>query len=107
MRLGVIGLDGYGLVVACHGLIQLPQFFERRAKVVMRLGVIGLDGEGPRDEINGKIVFSRLMGDHTKLMQGDRLIGVGLQYLLIDAFSLRQATRSVVLQSEVYGFLDG
>ena len=44
MRRGEIGLDGDGLVVACHGLIQLPQFFERNAKVVMRPGVIGLDG---------------------------------------------------------------
>ncbi len=47
------------------------------------------------------------MGNNTKQMQGDRLIGVGLYYLLIDAFSLRQATRSVVLHGEVYGFLDG
>ena len=47
------------------------------------------------------------MRDHTKQIQGDRLIGVGLQYLLIDALSLRQATRSVVLHSEVQGVLDG
>ena len=38
MRLGEIGLDGEGLVVAGDGLIQLPQVLERIAKVVMRLG---------------------------------------------------------------------
>jgi hypothetical protein len=44
----------------------------------MRLGVIGLDGKDLRDEINGNVVIPHLMGDHTKQMQGDRLIGVGL-----------------------------
>ena len=46
MRLGVIGLDGEGLVIACCGLIQLAQVMERIAEVAVRLGVIGLDGEG-------------------------------------------------------------
>ena len=67
----------------------------------MRLGEIGLVGECPRDEINGGVVFSHLMGGHTKQMQGNRLIGVGLQYLLINVLGLRQATRSVVLHGEV------
>ncbi len=88
-------------MVAGDGLIQLPQFLECNAKVVVRLGVIGLDGERPHDEINGSVVFSHLVGDHTKQMQGDRLTGVGLQYLLINALSLRQATRSVMLHGEV------
>ena len=51
----------------------------------MRFGVIGIDGDGLVDEIDGGVVVSNLMGDHTKQMQGDRLIGVGLQYLLVDA----------------------
>jgi len=38
-------------------------------------------------------------------VQGNRLIGVGLQYLLIDIFSLRQATRVVVLDGKVDGLL--
>ena len=46
------------------------------------------------------------MGDHTKMMQGDRLIGVGLQYLLIKALGLRQAICRVVLHSKFYGLLD-
>ncbi len=107
MRLGEIGLDGEGLVKAGNGILQLPRFLERKPKVVMCFDVIGLDGEGLRDEIDGNVVFSHLMGDHPKQMQGDRLTGVGLQYLLINAFSLRQATRSVVLQGEVYALLDG
>ncbi len=101
MRLGVIGFDGEGLVIAGDGLVQLPQALERLAEVVMRHGVVGLDGEGLRDETNGNVVFSYLMGNHSKQMQGDRLIRVGLQYLLIDVFSLRQATRVVVLHGEV------
>ena len=72
----------------------------------MRLGEIGLDGEGLGDEINGNIVFSHLMGDHTKQMQGVRLIGVGLQYLLIDGLGLFQAALSVMPQGEVQGLLD-
>ncbi len=107
IRIGVIGLDGEGLVVARDGLVQLPQGLERIAKVGTRRGVIGLDGKGLRDEINGNVVFSHLMGDHTKQMLGDRLIGVDLQYLLINALSLRQTTRRVVLHSEVYGLRDG
>ena len=86
---------------AGHGLVPFPQASERSAKIIMRRDVIGPGGECPRDEINGNIVFSHLMGDHTKQMQGDRLTGIGLQYLLVDALSFRQATRGVVLQSEV------
>ena len=85
MRLDEIGLDGEGLVIACHGLIQPPKVFERVAKVVMRLGVVGLDGEGPGNEFNGDVEFAHLIGDHTKQMQGDRLVRLSLQYLLIDA----------------------
>jgi hypothetical protein len=66
----------------------------------VRLGEIGFEGEGLSDEINGNVIFSNLMGDDTEQMQGDRLIGVGLQYLLIDAFGLGQATRGVVPLSE-------
>jgi hypothetical protein len=39
-------------------------------------------------------------------MQGDGLIGVSLQYLLVNAFCLRQATAIVMLQGEVYSLLD-
>ncbi len=45
MRLGLIGLDGEGLAIAGHGLIQLPQSFERRAKVVVRRRVVWLKAE--------------------------------------------------------------
>ena len=47
------------------------------------------------------------MGGHTKQMQGDRLTGDGLQYLLINTLGLKQAARSVVLHCEIYGLLDG
>jgi hypothetical protein len=40
-------------------------------------------------------------------MQSDRLIGVGLQYLLIDIFSLRQPASLVMLPAKVYRLLDG
>ena len=39
-------------------------------------------------------------------MQGNRLIGVALQYLLIEAFRLRQAALVVMLYGEVYRLLD-
>ncbi len=45
-------------------------------------------------------------GIYQQILQGDRLIGVGFQYLLIDALSLRQAALSMVPQGEVYGFLN-
>ena len=60
-----------------------------------------LDGYCPGDEFNGNVVFSHSMGDHTKMMQGDRLIGVDLQYLLINSLSLRKATRNIVLHGKV------
>ena len=47
------------------------------------------------------------MGDDTKQMQGHRLIGIGLQYLLVNAFGLRQSTRIVMLHSAIYSLLDG
>ena len=46
-----------------------------------------------------------MMGDHTKQKQGGRMIGVGLQYLLTDVFSLGQVTCGEVLHGEVYGVL--
>lgn len=73
----------------------------------MRLGVIGFDGEGLRYEINGTIIFSSLMGNDTKQMQGNRLIGVGLQDLLIEALGLGQAARRVMLFGEIDSLLDG
>jgi hypothetical protein len=47
------------------------------------------------------------MGYDTKQLQGYRLIGVGLQYLLIHALGLGQATRVVVLHGKVQRLLDG
>ena len=73
----------------------------------MRFGVIGRDGDSLRDEIDGGVVLPHLMGDHAKQMKRDGLIGVGLQDPSIDAFSLGQAARGVVAQSEVHGVLDG
>ncbi len=72
----------------------------------MRLDVIGLDGEGLRDQFDGHVVLTHLMGDHTEKMQRERLIGVGLQYLLINALGLRQATLIVMPQGKVQGLLD-
>ena len=39
-------------------------------------------------------------------MQGIWLVGMALQYLLIDSFRMRQAARRVVLYGKVYGLLD-
>jgi hypothetical protein len=66
----------------------------------MRLGEFGLDSEGFGAEINGNVIFSHLMGNSTKQIQGDRLFGVGLQYLLVHVLGLIQATRRVVPLSE-------
>ena len=55
MRLGVIGRDGEGFVVAGDGLVQLPQALKRNAEVVMRLGVTGRDGEGLTVTGNGLV----------------------------------------------------
>ena len=72
----------------------------------MRINIIGFDGEGLHNEIDGDDVVFHLKGDHTKKMQGDRLVGVCLQYLLINPLSLRQAARSVMLHAQIYGLLD-
>ena len=106
VRVSVIGLDGECLVVACHSLIQLHQVLERSAEVAVCLCVIGFDGEGFCNEINSDVILTRLMGNHTEQMQGDGLVGITLQYLLVNIFSLRQATRVVVLDGEVDGLLD-
>ena len=73
----------------------------------MRLRVIGRNGKGLVDEINGRVALSPLMGNHTKQMQGYRLTGVDLQNFLVNAFSLGQLTRIVVLYGEIQGLLDG
>ena len=73
----------------------------------MRFHVIGFDSEGFCDEFNGVVVVSHLMGDHTKQMQGDRLIGIDLQHLLIDALRFRQAARIMVLNGKVQVSLNG
>lgn len=112
MCFGISGFDSYGLLVTCGGAIQITQFFQRIAKVVMRLGIIGIyfqclektvggvlwmtqihkrcsegvmsldkvgiDGQSLGNEINSNVVVSALMGNHTKKMQGDRLIGIRL-----------------------------
>ena len=89
------------------GLVQLPQALKRIAKVAMRIGVIGLDNEGLRDEVDGTIVFSRLMGNDTKEIQGDGLVGIGLQDPLIDALGLGKTTLGMVPHPKVYGLLEG
>ena len=72
----------------------------------MRLGVIRFDGDRLHDEINGNVNFSRLMVDHTKQMQGDRVIGGSLQNLFTDIFCLRILTLSVPLHGEIQGVLE-
>ncbi len=47
------------------------------------------------------------MGDHSQQMQGDRLIGGGLQDLSVKDLGLGQAAGGVVLQREVQSLLDG
>jgi len=49
----------------------------------MRLSVVGLDRKGPLDQVYSNVVLSYLMGDNTKQVQGDRLIGVSQQSLLV------------------------
>ena len=46
------------------------------------------------------------MGNHTKQMQRVRVIGIGLQDLLINILSLGQVTCRVVLNSKVQGLLE-
>lgn len=101
MHLGVGGSDSECLTIARGGLVEIPQRLEHIAKDDMRLDEIWLDGDGLGDEFDGNVISSQLMGNDTKQMQGDRLFGVGLQYLLIDTLGLGQATRGVVPLSEV------
>ncbi len=100
---GIIGPDGYGHSDAGDGLIELSHSSKHTSKVHMRVEVIGLDSQCPRNETNGNVVSSLLMGDDTKQLQGDRLIGVGLQYPLANAlgFSLYQPPQSLT-RAKVY-----
>ena len=66
----------------------------------MRFCVIWLEGDCPCNEIIDNVVFSQLVGNHTQFIQGDRLVWIDLQYLLINVLSLMQTTRSVVLYGE-------
>ncbi len=45
VRLGEIGFQAQGLVIAGHGFIQPSHAQQRLAEIVMGLGVIGPDGE--------------------------------------------------------------
>ena len=107
MRLGVVGVERDGLALAGRRLVQAVQFVKRIAQVAMIGGGGGVVSDGLPDQFHGGSVIADLMGDDAEQMQGDRLVGVSLQDLLVEALGLRQATRSVMLQSEVQGLLDG
>ena len=84
----VIGVDFQGAPVTCLGLDRPAKFPKGITEVVVRLGEIRLDGDGLGYQIDGNIVFPHLIGDCTKQMQGIDLIGMRLQYLSINTFSL-------------------
>ena len=107
VRLGQAGLEGNRLSVTGGGLVQSAQALKRNAQVAMRVGVIGLDCEGLGDKPDGGLVPARLVGGLTQQMQGDGLIGIGLQYLPVDALGFRQAAGGVVPDGEGQGLLDG
>ncbi len=107
MHLGVIGLEGERLVVAGHGILQPAECREHIAQVIVCLGVIGLEVEGHGDPIDGDVILARLVGDHAQQMQSDGLVGMALQYLLVDVLRLREAASRVVLYREIYRLLDG
>jgi len=71
----------------------------------MRLGIAWPDGESSGEQLDGNVVFPHLVGDDAKQMQSDRLLGIGLQYPLINTLGLRQAARTMVLNGEVQGLL--
>ena len=72
----------------------------------MYTGVIRFDGKRTFDEFSRTAMITLLMGDYAQIVQGNRLAGVGLQYLLIEALGLQQTTSGMMLPSEVYGLLD-
>ena len=47
------------------------------------------------------------MGDQAEQLQGDGLIGLGLQYLFVEALRLGQPARRMVLKSLIYSLLEG
>jgi hypothetical protein len=90
-----------------NGIVKPVQLDERKAKVVMGNRKIGLNGQGLIDEINGNIVLTSLMSYQPEKIHCIWLAGVGFQYLPIEALSLGQSTRIVMLYSAIYGLLDG
>ena len=59
------------------------------------------------DQIDGEIVFPHLVRDHTQEVQGNGLIRIAPEYLLVDAFRLRPTALVVMLYGKVYGLLYG
>ena len=101
MRLGVIGFEAKGLLVAGYSIIYLSKILECKTQVAVCLGFIRFDSQGLGDQINGDVVLPSLECDHPQKMQGGRLIGVNFQHLFVDVFSLRQTAHCMVLQGEV------
>ena len=105
-RLRVIRLDGERVPVAGDRLVQPAQRLERNTKAVVRPGKTRLDRKRPRNEIDRNVVLPRLMGDHPKKMQGNRLTGIVLQHPPINPLRLGQTPRRVVLQSKIHALPD-
>ena len=61
-------LDTESLLITFYSFIQLSQFFVCSSQVVMRLRKFGFNVEGLGNQIDGTVVFSHLMSDHTKQM---------------------------------------
>ena len=106
MGVGVIRHEVKRSVVASHGLLEPAEVIEYIAKIIMRLGIIRLDGDGLGYQTNCCIVSFDLMGDDTEQMQGDGLVGIDLQYLLIHALCLRQTTCRVMSDGNVESLLE-
>ncbi len=99
--LHIIGLERERLPVASDGLLQLPLPNEHVSQVVMRGGVGGIAGERSGDPLRGLLVFTALIGDDARKVQGVDVLRIDRQYLPISRFGLGQAPRLMMLQSDI------
>jgi hypothetical protein len=67
---------------------------------------LGIDRDGLPDQIRGRVVAADLVGDKSKMMQRNRISGLGGQNLSIKPLGLLQSPGLMMLDGLIEGLLD-
>ena len=97
--LRVVRIENQGLAVGGHCLIQQPLLrkYDAQAGMVRSYAAVGLDRG--TDQVKGRIMVSRLVGNDPEQVQAVCMAGIGRQNLPAAAFSFAQAPGLMMVNS--------